>query len=370
MDLFRKKPIKNNKKDNWPKRYRSEFIEPGICSYEDVGMGLVYIGTETLDKMNQTFIGKPVVNEVHKDLTAEQAYKLSNEDMEVMADGIVYDVGRLSNGWYYNDMLIWDLDTQKNIDEKGYTVSCAYFVTDSGEGGVHNQINYDEEVLNAFYTHNCITSNPRYNGVKIYELPYRFDNSKINQFLAHIKNSKGEKMSGIFKIFNSKPNSLENQEVGEERKDQEEYEKTDNAEGKYIDVNGQKVPLEEAISAYKSMMENVEEETQVLTEEDVVEIDGEKVSVSELVAACTKMKDNAEPPQDEEAENVVESQNINTKNNSVKKLTTSTKKKQKINHFKIVKNAATKNNQEEIKRPNTSYQRLQNGKNKYGKKGE
>lgn len=355
--------VKNSVPQNdWPKRYRCEYIEPGIISYEDVGAGVLYVGSEALDKMQESFIGKPVVNEEHLDLTANEAFKLSDKDRETLADGIVYSVGKLSNGWYYNDMLIWDKETQRNIDEKNYSVSCAYVVDQVGPEGSCHGVRYDEEVLNGTYTHNAIVKNPRYEGSKIYELKTKENESSIMEVY---KNCKGENM--FFKhLMNSVQNkkSVQNTKnsVDPEKKDtppEKEKENSDensmmNMEGAMIEVEGESIPLEEAVNAYRSMKENQDQEDQIqkLNMEDEVDVDGTPVKCSELVAAYKGMKQNAETPQDVQAEEVVEEQQA--VQNSKKK-----------NHFKIVKNAA-KQTQEEKVYVNTRDDRIQRGKKRYG----
>jgi hypothetical protein len=172
-----------NIEGNVPKRYRTEFIEPGVVSYEDSGQGKVFVSREALDRMKATFIGKPVVNVLHKDLTFEEAFKLSDEERESMADGIVFNCGWLPNGWQFADMIVWDLETQKNIDDRQFSTSCAYLPTEVNTGGKWHNIEYDEEVKNGVYTHMAIVKNPRYEKAKIYELPKEFQNSISDELI-------------------------------------------------------------------------------------------------------------------------------------------------------------------------------------------
>lgn len=353
--------------NNWPKRYRSEYIEPGVCSYEDLGLGVIFISDETLNKMQKTFLGKPIVNEDHQDMTPEQAYKLSEEDLESMADGIVYNVGKLPNGWYYNDFIVWNQETKKNIDEKKYNVSCAYYIDEEGPKGSWHNIAYDGEVLNGAFTHHAIVPNPRYERSKVYSLDDEQSNDEIG---AIIQNSKGvnEMKKKIFKhVLNSlKKKNIKNQEPPakeeDEKKKKDEAENTNeqmqNMEGAYIELeDGQKVPLEEAVNAYKAAKENQEKEVEnekVIGPDDEVDVEGEMVTGAELIAACGAMKKNAEPVQDEKAEEVVEEQS--TMKNSIKK--------PKKSFFKVVKNACERT--EEFK---TSHElksdRFKRGKENY-----
>lgn len=385
--VFYNDKIDDVKNGNYPKRYRSEFIEPGICSYKDLGLGIIYVGSDVLDNMNPTFIGKPVINEEHEDLTPEQAFKLSNEDLESRADGVVYEVGRLPNGWFYNDFIVWDLDTQKNIDERGYSVSCAYIVEKSGNGGKYHDIPYDEEVLKGIYTHHCVVPNPRYEGARVYELTSTYQNCRADEVLQIIKNSKGEdnmKMkSKIFKhLLNGLPGKkgkvkeIKNQEGdGEEKKEPDEKdEEMKNMEGSFIQTeNGDKIPIEEAVAAYKSQKSNQDgegegegNEEKVLSPEDIIEIDGEEVKVSDLMAACGSYRKNVEQAQDTAAEKVVEEQDT-VISNSKKKIEKKNEKKESVNYFKVVKNAAKQTEEPKVL-VNTSDERYKRGKERYGSK--
>jgi hypothetical protein len=368
--IFAKNLINQSIGDNkWPKRYRSEFIEPGIVSYEDLGMGMIYVGNETLENMLDSFIGKPVVNEVHQDLTPKQAFKISNKDLESMADGVVYEVGKLPNGWYYCDMIIWDEETKNNIENNGYNVSCAYIVDKSGPNGTYHGLQYDEEVLEGTYTHNAIVENPRYEGAKIYPLPSSYQNSMADEAIQIITNAKGEDMRNkIFKhILNSvKGKTAKNAEPPkDDEKDKEKDEKENgllNMEGAMIETeDGQQISLEEAVNAYKTMKENGggQQKPKTLTMQDTVDVDGEMINVSDLVAACGAVKQNAEPPQDVVAEDVVDDPNKTAVQNS--------KPQKKANHFKIVKNAAERTQEERVL-VNTKTDRLKRGRERYGTK--
>ena len=90
--ITRKK--ENSNTDTWPKRFRAEYIWEGVQDYTNQGIGKVLVRDEVLDKMSSTFIGRPVVNNLHKYLTPENAYKSASMSLEDKADGIVYDAGK------------------------------------------------------------------------------------------------------------------------------------------------------------------------------------------------------------------------------------------------------------------------------------
>jgi hypothetical protein len=299
-------------------RYRAEFIEPGFVYYDDVGT--VLVSQEALDKMMSSFIGKPVVNYEHRDLSPEEAFKLDENQVSAIADGVVTDCGRLDNGWYYADMIIWNKQTIDNIDNKGYSVSCAYIPAKTKTGGKHNNVEYVEEVTNGTYTHMAIVNNPRYEKAKIYY------------------NSMEDKMAN--KIFRF----LKNQD-DEKKEEKENMEEKINMNEAFVEINGEQVPIEKLLESYRSMKDNSEEEkSNVLNPEDEVDIDGEKIMVSELIASYSKS--NAEPQTDEPDEPDV-------KENS---------------NFKTVKNSIQKSQDEIVMSVNTRSERLARGKKLYGGK--
>lgn len=334
-----------DKNEKWPKRYRAEFIEPGIISYEDIDQGKVFVSRDALNRMLESYIGKPVVNFLHQDLTPEQAYKLSDDDLESMADGVVYNVGKTDSGWYFCDMIIWDEETQKNIDNRDFSVSCAYTVDKVGPAGQYHGIEYEEEVADGTYTHMAIVDNPRYEEATITELPNSYQNSTADSLSKVLLNSKESNMGKIFKFFNKK----------KENEEKEEKDEVINmAKDAFIETeNGEQVPISELIAAYKSKKENA---GQHMNMEDEVDIDGEKVSVKKLYesyAAMKEEKENSEDPQDTVAEKSVDE----TLQNS--------KPEKKNESFKIIKNAASETG--EVKMMiNTRTERLKKGKAKYG----
>lgn len=75
-----------------------------------------------------------------------------------------------------------------------------------------------------------------------------------------------------------------------------------------VNMDGESVPLEEMVNAYKAACAAKNEAKNELGEEDLVEIDGQQVSVKDLISAymAGKAATNAESPQDVKAEPVVD----------------------------------------------------------------
>jgi hypothetical protein len=264
-----------------PKRYRARFIEPGVISYDDIGMGLVMVGRNALDRMRPSFVGMPVFNFVHKEIEADEAFDFENATKETAAVGIISGVGTEDDGWDWADMMIWDEETQKNIDEKGFTVSCAYDTLESGPPGKHNGIEFDEEVLNGKYVHMAIVDNPRYEGSTVVR------NAKPKGDL-----TMGEKTKKSWFISrrNSEPTEEEkkNAAAAEEAKKAEEAK--ENAEeglqadeGAFMLIDGQKVPLQELVESYLGKQNAGG--AGIAPEDEVTLPDGTKVTGADLLKA-------------------------------------------------------------------------------------
>jgi hypothetical protein len=151
-----------DKGKNWPKEYDCSFIEPGLINYDDMGAGNCLVRKEALDKMANSFKGRPVLFRKHGDATPE--------NFEEIACGIVNEVYfNAADSWYHAKFFVWDDATKAGIESGKFSVSCAYVPSDTDlEGGIYNNINYDMEVKNGEYTHLAIVENPRYNGAKIF----------------------------------------------------------------------------------------------------------------------------------------------------------------------------------------------------------
>ncbi len=262
------------------KKYRTNFIEPGIISYEDVDMGIVFVGQPALDRMRKTFIGKPIVTEAHYDPENGQEFEI----------GVVTDVGH-DDGWDWADLMIFDEETRQRIDIQDYGVSCAYVPTQTAGNGKYHGIEFDAEVLDGEYTHMAIVDSPRYEGSLIYL------NSKKEKVVRKFKLITGKKK--LDKEPDKKPEKpvIENAEG-----DVENAAEDIDMENAYVELdNGDRVPLSDLVAAHK-------DRGYMMNMDDEIDVDGKKVKVSDMYDAYTSMGDhkNAEPPTDTQAEDVVD----------------------------------------------------------------
>ncbi len=324
-----------------PKRYRALHITPGVVDYTDGDQReTVLIKKPALDNMNRSFLGKPVFNFTHKAVSIKDAFDFTSEETEEHAVGVISDVGYdVDTGYYFADMMIWDEATQDNI-ASGYKVSNAY-IPDISDGGVYNNVPYDEEVVGGEYDHMAIVEDPRYGDVKIFE------------------NAKGENKMSLFKLITGKGKSQKKNEADpppvEDPKENED-DMSMNMDSILVDEEGNEYPLAELVETYKSTMgkEN-EEEKPTINMEDTVEIDGKEVSVKDLYDNFNSKK-NAEPPTDQPLEDAVD---------ETQKKNSADSKSQNESFLKIKANAQKGAEPEKIQ-ISSERSRIARGKNRYG----
>ena len=327
------------------KRYRAYYIEPGLADYSAEGIGLVLVQKPALDTMNPTFVGKPVVNFEHTDLEPEQLFDLDPNDVETFADGVVAATGYdEEEAWYWADMLIWDEETQRNLEQNGYSVSCAYDVENSQSGGSYHNVQYQEEVLDGVYKHMAIVPNPRYEDAWV------------------IRNSKP---GGTTVAFGKKKNRQNEMPKMDERENEDMME-----EGYVMKEDGSKMPLEELVSAYREMSAAKMENGRMYNMEDMVNVDGEEVSIEEMMNVVMKnpgmhenaddtdeeIMDNAVDPMDDDLEDVIDETRQNSK---------PTKERAREN-MRRVKNAASRESEPVKPNVDTRIDRINRGKARYG----
>lgn len=238
---------RNSGRDGWPKMYTCSFIEPGVVFYQDLGENgeTILVERDALAKMAMSFVGKPVINFVHKDVTAKT---VANGE----ADGIVSKVWLGGDGWWYCEFLVWDDLTQKNCESGAYSVSCAYEPTQVNQvGGTYHNMPYQEEVLDGVYTHLAVVANPRYEGARIFV------------------NSKGG--SNMWKFWSK----------GKEKKNAADLDPLKHT----VDVDGEQVTLQQLYDAVKPESHALE-----MADDTVFEVEGKEHTLKAMKDAHrTKM---------------------------------------------------------------------------------
>lgn len=260
--------------DGFPKPVTIKYIMPGLVEYEYMNDGAgarVLVTKNALDKMladpEKSIIGKPVINEAHRDVSPDD-YKNG------LADGIVTDAWyEPSDGWYYCEALVWDEDTRRNM-QNGHSVSCEYTALPPwGPAGQLNQVTYDKEVTDGRYKHLAVVSGPRYEGAKI------------------MNSTGGNKpMMKLWQFLKKGTEEVKNSVEVDART--------------AVEIDGKEVPLENAIAAWKETEATKAKakadadalalkNAKVLSDSDIVTIDGQQVPVTALKNALAEQAKNA-----------------------------------------------------------------------------
>jgi len=278
--------LKNAK--DWPEVYSCKFLEAGIVSYEDSGAGIALLKKETIDKMAHTFIGRPVIID-HQNVTPENYDKV--------AVGYVINV-RFSpeDAWFYADFIVTDDKARALIDEKGYSVSCAYNVLDVAEGGLWHDIKFDGEITDGSFTHLALVNSPRYEDSKITkQLPAMLVNGKA----AHYLNNQKECGMSIFKLFKKSENNKQEEAPI------------------HVALNDKAVPLADVLLyclngkklAFETYTASNDKEKYVAQDSDIVDMNGNSVSIGELKACYLMKSENEKKNSDDEKKKEEEAKN-------------------------------------------------------------
>ena len=251
-------------------------IAQGVCGYNDE---TIFIGEDTLKKMDSTFAGKPLYVE-HQQVDLEK--------LQEQADGYVVESFYLPEDASHWAKIIVVSDKGHEAVSKGWAVSNAYVPDAFGANGEWHNIPYQREITEGHYTHLAIVSNPRYEEAVIMT-PEEFKQYKAakKEQLNQLQNSKKEEgvkqTMSMFKLFKK-----------EEMKHSEDISKAvvELSNGKTVSIQEMINACEEDIKAKEAAKAKKNAEEELL--EKVVKVNGEDVKVSELIKAYESAKKNAE----------------------------------------------------------------------------
>lgn len=278
-------------------------MRKGLVSYPKE---TVFVSQEALTFMAQSAMGIPVVIDHPENLITDETIKDIN---------IVGRVAHLQYDSFRDEWLAeFIVDKQEAVDllKDGWGVSTAWFGDKYASGGTLNNVPYDRELLEGRYEHLAIVKTPRYemavNPIFLNSKTCQSNetDSNINKANTHIIiNKKIEKEGSgmIGKIFKR---LITREEIH-----------TNEGEEVFVNVDGQDVALSHMVSVLKLNKKNEEETKKEKEEEkkmangtDEVDVDGEKMTVNELVkaykASCKKNETEAEAKAEKEVEKKVE----------------------------------------------------------------
>lgn len=135
------------------KRFRCNFIEPGLVSYTDCGGDVELLRQETIEAALHTALGNPLT-----------IGHVRTNKLVAAAHGRVENVGRdPATGWFFADGTV-ETDEARARIRNNAKPSCGYTVTSFGPGGVWHNMHYAREITGIKFHHLAIVDNPRYEG--------------------------------------------------------------------------------------------------------------------------------------------------------------------------------------------------------------
>lgn len=230
--------IKKDVNPNIAEVFYARHINPGISAYKT---GNTLITKEALDRMNDSFEGKPVLIS-HDNWTTQKPVGYVVKSFYLPQDG-----------YYWVEFIVNDPVALSYIKNKNFKVSCGYRVTQSGASGRYHDIEYFDEVIDGYYHHLALTDRPRFAE-------------------AIILNRKD------FKVFRDKLEKIDNKFNEEEKMDffkKTKVEKTDEILGTSFKLNGQEYTVKEMIDFLAEKMNESEAKIKVcdgeFTKEELIE---------------------------------------------------------------------------------------------------
>lgn len=137
----------------WARPFTARLLEPGLVSYEDRGCGIALLRKQTIDRDIHNFIGRPVIIK-HS--------STSPANMKEVGHGYVTEVFyNATDGWWYGKGVVDTDEAAEEINRRGFC-SVGYKPTKNGPGGSAHDMKYDEEILGFTGLHLAIVGNPRY----------------------------------------------------------------------------------------------------------------------------------------------------------------------------------------------------------------
>lgn len=322
------------------KRFRCNFIEPGLVSYTDCGGDVELLRQETIEAALHTALGNPLT-----------IGHVRTNKLVTSAHGRIENVGRdPATGWFFADGSI-DSDQAREKIRNNSKPSCGYRVTSFGPGGVWHNMPYAREITGLEFHHLAIVDNPRYEGAG-----YRL-NSKTHPA-----------MKNPFKFLWNiiKPAAEAGGQPTTERAEAVV------APDATVSIDGKEVRLCEIVEAYQNPAR-----TNEITPESEIEYTGvdkkvRKVKFSELITAHEDRENGVESPAAKAARELAET---TARENSVKEAArVAAEARERENaagakHFKVLGAARTAPALPVIERSNsadTVHEQIARGESRYG----
>jgi hypothetical protein len=164
------------------KYYKKIFLKEGLVNYSEEDRGeTLLLSKAVIDAALDTIRGTPLVITHDSEEPVGQVVEAYYD-----ADRAVYVVGFNTDSKEAKDLL----------DNRGWSVSCTYLVSDSGAGGIYHDIAYDREVFEMRFLNLALVEKPRYQEALDY----------INESQRNKQNTQELVLGDIFNNFNNQTN--------------------------------------------------------------------------------------------------------------------------------------------------------------------
>lgn len=284
--------------------FYARHITHGISRYK---AGNVLITKPVLDKMNDSFRGKPVVI-THKDWEKQEPVGYVVKSFYLPQDG-----------YFWVEFIVSDKQALEFIKNQNFRVSNGYLTTASGVGGKFHDIEYVEEVLDGEYVHLALTKEPKFDEAIIMNTE---DFKKFKKDLEKIDNKFNEKEDKMgFNLF--KKQKVENSEeilntsfeLGGKSYTVKDMigmlsEKLNEGEKKYATCNGE-FTAEELVGKYNDACATIKKNEEEKKAEEEKKKEAEKKAEEEKKQAEEEAKKKEEEEKKKQNEKLNSRMNVN-----------------------------------------------------------
>lgn len=241
------------------KRFRAEFIAPGLINYRDCGGGIEYLPKEAIDEALNTVIGIPLTI---KHPSGQQTARYRNfKGLEHgAADKVDYDAAL---GLYFAEGTV-DTDVARDRINAREKPSVGFSILERTGPGVYNNIAYDSKITRIRFHHLAIVPNPRLEG----------SNIRLNSKSTPV-------MTNPFKYFKT---LLKKNAAGVDETTREEI---DVPVDTNLEVNGKAVRLNAIADAWRAKQKKTIVPP-VMKGDDIIVIDGLEVRLNDAMQAFTE----------------------------------------------------------------------------------
>lgn len=237
------------------KRFRCNFIEPGVVDYSDCGLGIELLRRETIQAALNTALSNPLTKgHISTRLNTFDGIALGYVDKVGYDEtaGVFYCEGEVAS------------EQARELIRKGWRPSCGYTVTSTGKGGRYNGVAYERELTGIKFHHLAIVDRPRYQ-----DMNFRLNSTK-------------QPAMNVIKFIK---NVLRPKEGGGANETETVREEGTLPLDTTLEVNGKQVRLNQIVDAQIAADEKEARENAISADSEIEYAPGKTAKLSVLVAS-------------------------------------------------------------------------------------